>query len=134
MEKLPLLKTEQQEKLPITDSKSFQEAITQGNLKGAKEWLIRIREEWDEYMLSPVGKEKPKRNDKVISDRERELIRAYREKGMAEKKKGNQGGAMAYFKQAKELIEKSIHPDNLGDRKKKLAEDSGMDYDEIKYN
>jgi hypothetical protein len=132
MEKLPPLTIEQQEKLLITDSKSFQEAITQENLEGAKEWLIGIRKEWDEYTLNPVGKEKPKRNDKVISDRERELIRAYREKGMAEKKNGNQERAMACFKQAKELIERSIYPDNLGARRKKLAEDSGMDYDKIK--
>ncbi|MBI4812224.1 hypothetical protein HY798_02100 [Candidatus Falkowbacteria bacterium] len=120
---MPKLKTEKQEQkeiIKVENSATFRKAIESGileNLEEAEGWLKETREVWDKYTQNPKELERPGRDDKVISDRERELIRAYRQAGNWQK--------------AKELIENSIHPNNKESRAKKLKEDSGLKYEEI---
>jgi len=86
----------------IENTSSFQEAIEQGNLEEAENWLIENKDNYDARWLD---------------HRSLELFRAYRAK-------------MDYVS-AKKMVELADSEVNITNRRNKLAEEAGIPYEEI---
>ncbi|MCB9802638.1 hypothetical protein H6761_01285 [Candidatus Nomurabacteria bacterium] len=97
---------EQKELGEIRDTNSFQKAIESGNLELAETWLNKIKTERPENY-----------DERWIDHRERELFRAYY---------GEQR-----WVDAKRIVENSVKSDSKQGRADRLAELSGIKYEEI---